>query len=148
MRFGSRWGDHGFYVMCFADAENVWFSAPFKDCNLAPAKVKIGGVREDAADGRRTFKMELSADLPAFFVWLSAPGMRGEFSDNSFTLLPGHPRTISFTPKDAGATLDAFRTALRATHLQENYRARSASAPSGNPGGEVSPGLEALGLDT
>ena len=146
-RFGSRWGDHGFYVIRFAGAENVWFSAPFKDCDLAPAKVEIGGVRETVSAGRRTFEVEVATDYPAFFVWLSAPGVRGEFSDNSFTLLPGRPRTIAFTPKDAGVTLDAFRAALRATHFQENCRGQAVST-SGGLGGEVSPGLKQLGLDT
>ena len=91
--------------------------------------------------------MEVATDYPAFFVWLSAPGMRGEFSDNSFTLLPGRPRMITFTPKDAGTTLDAFRAALRATHFQENCRWRGVSAPGGS-GSEVSPGLKELGLGT
>ena len=40
---------------------------------------------------------------PAFFVWLDVPGVRGEFDDNSFTLLPGEPRTVAFAPAD-GAT--------------------------------------------
>ncbi len=143
-RFGHRWGDKGFYAMRFADAENAWFSTSFRDCDLAPAKVAVARVRETLVAGRRKFEMDVCTDLPAFFVWLSAQGIRGEFSDNSFMLLPGRPRTVSFTPKTPGVSLEAFRSALRLTHLAENCTGRPSAVP---PGGTASPGLATLGLD-
>ena len=64
----------------------------------------------------------LSADKPAFFVWANVWQTRGEFDDNSFTLYPGEPRTLVFTPKTPGLTLDAFKKAFSVTHLRETYR--------------------------
>ncbi len=146
-RLGHRWGDHGFYAIRFGDAENVWFSAPFKECPLATANVRVDGLHETAEGGRRAFEMTVSTDRPAFFVWLSAAGVPGEFSDNSFTMLPGRPRRITFVPRDAAPSLAAFRAALGVTHLQRNCGGPAApSAPAGK-GGERSQGLKALGLD-
>ena len=38
------------------------------------------------------------------------------------TLYPGEPRTLVFTPKMPGLTLDAFKKAFSVTHLRETYR--------------------------
>ena len=70
---------------------NDWFFAPFKESPVAEARITAD------VSGRR---VTLSADRPAFFVWADVPGVRGEFDDNSFTLLPGEPRTIEFRPAD------------------------------------------------
>ena len=91
---------------------NDWMRGTYQDCELAEAKV------EAEIDG---FKVTLRTDKPAFFVWLNARGCRGEFSDNSFTLLPGRPRTLVFTPKDPALTAERFRASLTVTHLQETY---------------------------
>ena len=64
----------------------------------------------------------LSAGKPSFFAWANARGVRGEFDDNSFTLLPGELRTLVFKAKEP-VTADAFRRALSVTHLAETYRA-------------------------
>ena len=67
------------------------------------------------------FKVTLSTDAPAFFVWADALGVRGEFNDNSFTLLPGESRTLVFSPKDADTTPDNFQRAFAITHLRQSY---------------------------
>ena len=96
---------------------NEWFFAPFKDSPLADAKVSC---KVEKGDGP-TFKVSLSTDRPAFFVWANAKGIRGEFDDNSFTLLPFEPRTLVFTPKDSGVTLHTFEKALSVSHLRQTY---------------------------
>ena len=71
-------------------------------------------------DGKWT--VTLSTDKPAFFVWADAYGIRGTFSDDSFTLLPGRPRTLVFTKRpDEKATFADFRKAFSVTHLRESY---------------------------
>ena len=65
--------------------------APYKDIPLARATV---GVEVAEEGGQR--KLVLSTDKPAFFVWVNARGVSGEFSDNSMTLLPGRPVTLTF----------------------------------------------------
>jgi beta-mannosidase len=64
-------------------------------------------------------QISLSADAPALFVTLESAAP-GRFSDNCFALLPGAPRTVSFTPI-SGAPADALaglgvRDLYTATH--------------------------------
>ena len=92
---------------------NDWFFAPFRDMPLAEAKVE---AKVDA----RNWKVTLTTDKPAFFVWANAKGVRGEFSDNSFTLLPGSPVTLTFAPK-GDVSPEAFEKALTVTHLRQTY---------------------------
>ena len=90
-----------------------WFFERFRNLALAEPKVttQVAGLK----DGR--FAVRLEADVPAFFVWLNATGIRGEFSDNAVTLHPDEPRTLVFTPEKSGLTLEAFRRALTVHHL-------------------------------
>eukprot|EP00742_Colponemidia_sp_Colp-10_P006557 GILJ01007028.1.p1 GENE.GILJ01007028.1~~GILJ01007028.1.p1 ORF type:complete len:815 (-),score=140.55 GILJ01007028.1:151-2388(-) len=44
-------------------------------------------------------KLTLSSDHVALFVWLSSGKMRGRFSENWFTLLPGQSKDVFFTSK-------------------------------------------------
>ena len=90
---------------------NDWMYGYYKAYDLAKADVKV------SVDG---FKVTLQTDRPAFFVWANAKGVRGEFCDNSFTLLPGRPVTLTFTPKGE-VTAAEFRKALTVTHLRETY---------------------------
>ena len=90
---------------------NEWLFDHYKAYDLAKANVRaeIGG-----------FTVSLSTDRPAFFVWANAKGVCGEFSDNSFTLLPGRPVMLTFTPKGRMEP-EAFRKAFTVTHLRETY---------------------------
>ena len=90
---------------------NDWMFGRYKEFNLAEAKV--------TAEFNGTAAI-LSTDKPAFFVWANAKGVRGEFSDNSFTLLPGRPVTLEFKPKDVVAP-EAFCKAFSLTHLRQTY---------------------------
>ena len=116
-RFGLWWGNVGFSTFRFGKASNYWVSAPYKDCPLAPAKIKVE-VQGDETEGK-TFTVRLTTDYPAFFVWANAAGIRGEFDDNSILLLPNAPRTLTFTAKE-NTSLAAFRRALMVRHLQES----------------------------
>ena len=113
---------------------NEWFFAPFKACPLADAKITIGRAcppdevrprsecpSRGACPHAAAYQVTLTTDKPAFFVWVNVPGIRGEFDDNSFTLLPGEPRTLTFTPKDAAVTPERFHSALKVMHLRQTY---------------------------
>ena len=97
-----------------ADGEftNEWLSDRYKDHDLAAAKIDV------AFDG---LKVTLTTDRPAFFVWANVKGIRGEFDDNSFTLLPGRPKTLTFAAKENGLTPEKLRAAFSLTHLRETY---------------------------
>jgi beta-mannosidase len=68
-------------------SRNDWHFGYYKDMPLAAAKVSV------KSEGRRVI---VASDKPAFFVWANVRGVRGEFDDNAFTLLPGRPRTLTF----------------------------------------------------
>ena len=96
---------------------NEWMFDKFKDCPLADANVE---AKVERKGGGGELTVTLSADKPAFFVWANANGIRGEFDDNSFTLLPDRPVTLTFTPKRS-VTADEFRVALSIFHLKDSY---------------------------
>ncbi|MBP9986624.1 MAG: hypothetical protein KBT44_01685, partial [Bacteroidales bacterium] len=92
-------------------AYNWWMFGEFKDSPLAEADVTCRTRQEDG----RWF-VDLATDAPAFYVWLSMPDIKGEFSDNSFILYPGSPVTVEFTPKE-DAQFAAFSAALKEKHI-------------------------------
>ena len=92
--------------------DNELIPKRWKRLELEKAKIDV------VFDG---FKVTLSADRPTFFTWAEARGVKGEFDDNSFTLLPGEAKTIVFTPKDS-TTAEKFRKSFSVTHLRETYR--------------------------
>ena len=98
-------------------ASNEWMFGMFKDFDLAKTEVAASVVERDGK-----FLVTLESDKPAFFVWANVWRTRGEFDDNAFTLYPGEPRTITFSPKVPGLALDDFRKAFSVTHLRETYR--------------------------
>ena len=83
---------------------------------MPDANIKVTTEEVDGA-----YRVEVSSDMPAFFVTLETRGIRGEFDDNCFSLLPGKPRTLVFTPKEA-VTLKEFDDSLKVYHLRATYR--------------------------
>lgn len=100
-----------------ASASGEWMFDLFMNSELEKCSLKTDFAEKDGK-----FYVTLSADKPAFFVWANVWRTRGEFDDNSFTLYPGEPRTIVFTPKTPRLTLDGFKKAFSVTHLRETYR--------------------------
>ena len=105
---------------------NEWFFAPFKDCPVEDASITIGTAESASC------QVTLSTDKPAFFVWVNATGVRGEFDDNSFTLLPGEPRTLAFAPKGPVAA-ETFRRALSVVDLGKSFDSRKAAGSVSKP---------------
>ena len=98
-------------------ASNEWMFDLFMNSELAKTD-----IRTEFAERDGKFLVTMSADKPAFFVWANVWRVRGEFDDNSFTLYPGEPRTIAFSPKAPGLTLEDFKKAFSVTHLRETYK--------------------------
>ena len=94
----------------FGEAVNFPVRTSYKDVELPKANVTA------RIDG---FNVTLETDKPAFWVWMNVKGVRGEFSDNAVTLVPGEPRTFIFSPKDAATTPEAFKAAFSVVHLVE-----------------------------
>ena len=94
----------------FGDSVNFPVRAAYNDVELPKADVRA------EIDG---FKVTLEADKPAFWVWMNAKGIRGEFDDNAVTLVPGVKRVFTFEPADKATTPEAFKSAFTVTHLVE-----------------------------
>ena len=97
-------------------AYNTWLFDEFKSCKLEPANVEILACRA----GER-WKVRLESDRPAFFVWLTAEGVPGEFNDNSFTLYPDRPVELSFIPAEGFDDYEKFVSSLSVKHLAGTY---------------------------
>jgi beta-mannosidase len=103
-------------------ADNELFLAEPKRCAVARAKVTCS-----VTETKNGLAVRLSTDRPAFYVALSAAGIAGEFDDNCFTLLPGSPRVLRFTPSAPGGasrpvTASELGGALSVMHLRDTYR--------------------------
>ena len=62
--------------------------------------------------------ISLTTDKPAYFVWLSAPGVK-RFSDNSFTLLPGETKEVEAIGPDRPGALSVTHLALASSPRRE-----------------------------
>jgi beta-mannosidase len=96
------------------DEHTLFFTEP-KRCELQPARIRKT-VWKTAAG----LAVELSADKPAFYVSLDAPGLNGRFADNLFTLLPGEKRTVVFQSKEQ-VTAGQLAKALTICDLRSTY---------------------------
>jgi hypothetical protein len=64
--------------------------------------------------------LKLASDKPAFYVFAEFKGIKAEFSDNSFTLLPGKPRSLTIET-DGEFTVENLENALVIRHLRASY---------------------------
>ncbi len=114
----------GFVVLRFGDAANDWHGAQFRDVPLADAK--ISATVENG-------KVVLETDKPAFYVWVEAVGVEGEFSDNCISLLPSRPVELEFIPRDAGAKLESVKVVSLAGLTARRSLPRVKDASDGRP---------------
>ena len=97
-------------------ATHAYIPGEYKDCPLENPDIKVTAIPNGSA-----WRVRLESDLPAFFVWLEAEGVKGHFSDNAITLLPGRPVEVTFTPTDRGASFAGFERALKVKDLASVY---------------------------
>ena len=84
---------------------------------MPKAEVQCRVVEEE--DGR--LAVEVSTDAPVFYLTLEAQGLRGEFEDNGFTLLPDEERVLSYHGKGQSVSSQELASALRIQHLRSTY---------------------------
>lgn len=97
--------------------DNEHFFDFYRECDFADAQVTCRAEEKDGA-----WRVTLTTDKPAFYVWVDAPNVKGVFSDNSFTLLPGRPKTLTFTRRPyEKATFADFKRVLEVMHLRQSY---------------------------
>jgi beta-mannosidase len=95
--------------------DNELFLSPYKRCNLAKAKITA-----EVKQHEDLVEVTLCSDAPAFFVEVNFKNIKGIFSDNSFTLLPGKAVTLQFKIRQElhGAKCSDL---LEIQHLRETY---------------------------
>ena len=103
-------------------ATHTCISGEYKDCSIEVPVIKAETIQSDAS-----WTVKLESNLPAFFVWVEAEGIKGHFSDNAITLLPGRPVELTFTPSDPGASFTGFEKTLKVTDLASVYHAKKRS---------------------
>ena len=96
-------------------SRNEHYFCEFKKYNLP--KTMIASEVRSVQD---QFKVTLRSKLPALWATLNVDGIRGEFDDNGFALLPNEPRTLTFAPKQK-VTLQQFQEQLQIRHLRDTY---------------------------
>ena len=94
---------------------NTHLFGPMKRADLPAARVRATVRR--SGDG---FAVRLAADAPAFHVELSTEKLRGRFSDNILTLLPGRAATVRFAP-DRPTTAATLRKHLKVRSVRDTY---------------------------
>ena len=95
--------------------ETTVFPSLYKKCSIEKPELQTKiKVFDDYAE------IELSAEKPAFFVSLDNHNIMGTFSRNMFTVLPGTPVKVTFTPKDSSDLKD-FKASLTVKTLRDTY---------------------------
>jgi len=96
-------------------SRNTHLFVPIKRAELPRANIRY--VVRRVENG---YEVRLRADAPMFHVEHSTGKLRGVFSDNILTLLPGRTATVRWTPS-AATTLAAFRKSLRVRSVRDTY---------------------------
>ena len=96
--------------------ENDYFPKPYKAYELPTPTITHSWSDRDGQP-----LLTLSTDKPALFVTATVD-VPGYFSDNAITLLPGHPATLTFTPRhDASVLAEALAASLTLRNLAETF---------------------------
>ena len=103
-------------------ATHTYISGEYKDCALAAPTIQV-----KATPSGPVWSVRLESDLPAFFVWVEAEGIKGHFSDNAITLIPGRPVDLTFIPSDPGASFVGFEKELKVKDLASVYHDKKRS---------------------
>ncbi len=96
-------------------SRNTYHFSELKRVELADP----GILTEVLSEGGKTV-VRLTAARLAKNVYLSAPGLKGRFSDNFFDLIPGRSQDVTFL-SDGAVSADAFRQTLKVMTLKDTY---------------------------
>ena len=95
--------------------ESTLFPGLYKHCELEKAKIQYEIIEKNEC-----FEINMKTDYPAFFVSFDTEGIKGKFSDNMFTLLPGESKKITFVPKEK-ISINDFKNSLSLYDLRHTY---------------------------
>ena len=87
--------------------ENTLFLNNYKQC-----EIKKNEITKYISEKNGIFEIELSSELPAFFVSIDTGNFEGRLSSNMFTLLPNEKKIITFCP-DSKVNINDLRKELK-----------------------------------
>ncbi|KAK3731374.1 hypothetical protein RRG08_017942 [Elysia crispata] len=100
-----------------SDLSTSWFMFTYpKYARIKKPQLKIVSVTKLAST---VFEIEVSADVPALFVWLSAGSVKGHFSDNGFHMLSSSAKVQFFAQQPIRSL--TLRPQLSVKSLQNNW---------------------------
>ncbi|MBR6373062.1 MAG: glycoside hydrolase family 2 protein [Victivallales bacterium] len=99
------------------DFRNECFFSKYKAYNFQTPDIR----RRLYCDANGELHLELSTDVPAFYVFAEIKGSRAVFSDNSFTLLPDAPRDLKIAINEK-MSLAEVEQRLVIRHLRGSYQ--------------------------
>ncbi|CAH1280029.1 unnamed protein product [Diabrotica balteata] len=98
--------------------DNFVLPAAVKYINLTSAEVKVTSVNQLSDNGE--FRIEITSDKFALFVWIESPAVTGTFSENGFLII--NPKTEVYFKTYEQTTADNLLKTLTITHiLNKNY---------------------------
>ncbi|XP_029170747.1 beta-mannosidase [Nylanderia fulva] len=107
-------------------AVNYVYPGALKNANVPVANVTIKLEEDHLLPGKLSnypdFKIELSTDNIALFVWLEVGNIRGRFSENGFHMFEKKKEIIFHAYE--GTTIELLRSNIRLVTLSDIYNAR------------------------
>jgi len=100
-------------------SENSLVQTVYKYCQLEKANITAEFVQSNTDN---TIEITVSTDKPAFFVTLDwcNPSIKGRFSTNNETILPGEPKKIFFYSENK-LSVEEFKQAVTIYDLSSSY---------------------------
>ena len=95
---------------------NECFLAKYKAYQLPETMIRSRIYRDE----KGLMHLALSSDKAAFYVFAEFKGIQAVFSDNSLTLLPDHPRDLTFR-LEKEIPIETLEKALTVRHLRASY---------------------------
>jgi beta-mannosidase len=96
---------------------NTHFFDRFKHCELQAPEIEWNVVEKAGQ-----FVVELQCSRPSFYRTLTFEGTSGVFSDNSFDLIPGEVKKVTFSADRDNVTIDELKSSIKIQHLQASYQ--------------------------
>ncbi|OJF77303.1 MAG: hypothetical protein BKP49_02210 [Treponema sp. CETP13] len=100
---------------------NTLFLAKQKECQILKPGLSVS-VKENTKANLGTYEITLTAKYPAFYTALET-SVKGLFSDNMLTVLPGVPCKVTFIPDSLNKliSLNEFEKMLTVKSLRDTY---------------------------
>jgi len=106
-------------------AFNTFFFSPLKNVHLAKPTINLQLQQTNNDNNNNlnntSFKITLTSNVIAPFVYLTSEGVLGNFSDNGMLLLANEPVEVLFVVWKGSVSVESFSKSLSVCSLRESY---------------------------